>query len=87
MPDPREVMNHLTFGRHLERRLPPRMVLPSMPLITHIQDCYFDYERADSSVVIEIHELLADPYIVSRITTGYSGRSHGSASEVLVISG
>lgn len=81
-------MNHLT-GRRLGRITPPTAAasLLALPGMYNVQDCYFDYGRADSSVRIEIHELLADPCIVSRIMTGYIERYPGAANQVVVAAG
>jgi hypothetical protein len=85
-------MNHLSGRRrgrtplHYPPSPPPD--LPRLPPgIFNVQDCYLDYACADSSVRIQIHELLADPHIVSHITTGYIGHEPGPANQVVVAAG
>jgi hypothetical protein len=84
----RRPLNHLT-GRRLGRITPPAAAasLLCLPGMYNVQDCYFDYGRADESVRIDIHELLADPCIVSHTTTGYIERYPGAANQVLVAAG
>jgi hypothetical protein len=81
-------MNHLTARRRGVNPLhrPPPSI-PDLSGLGNVQDCYFDYMRADSSVRVEIYELLADPYIVSYISTGYSDRSPELVSQVFMAAG
>lgn len=84
-------MNHLSGRRQgrnpLRRPLAPPTEMPCPPGMFNVQDCYFDYGRADAAVRVDICELLADPYIVSHISTGYSDLSPEAISQVLVASG
>jgi hypothetical protein len=49
--------------------------------VASVQDCYLDWRAVD------VADASAGPNIVSRITTGYSGRYPGPANEVLVAAG
>lgn len=97
MPDTtRKAMNHL-MGRRLGRRAmlmqPPerqRQILSPLgvsPDGIGRYDCYHDYEQDDSSVVISICEVMAEPCIVSHATTGYIEHCLGTANQVVVASG
>jgi hypothetical protein len=61
--------------------------LSNIPGMFNIQDCCFDYGRADQAVHVDICEVMAEPCIVSHILTGYIEHYPGSASQVLVASG
>jgi hypothetical protein len=75
-------LNHLAGRR--PGRTPLRHPLRQLPDISgmfNIQDCCLDSGRADVCAAV------AEPYIVSHITTGYIGREPGPANQVLVAAG
>jgi hypothetical protein len=82
MPD--RPLSHL--ANRLARRLPPRPA-PHPPCLicwADVQDCRADYPRDGP---VDVQAAVPGPYIVSRITTGYSGRDPGPAGGVLVATG
>jgi hypothetical protein len=91
---PRGPMSHLAGRR--ARRLPLQPAVPHwwplepVPELAvdwppdHVQDCYCDCAEPAHIVV---QEAGPGPHIVSRIVTGYSGRSPGPANDVLLVSG
>lgn len=85
-------LNHLSSRRrgrtplHYPPLAPPWPPYPC-PAMGNIQDCYFDYERADPSVCVTICELLSDPCIVSQVMTGYIEHCPGLANQVLMAAG
>jgi hypothetical protein len=79
------VMNHL-MNRRQGRRPPPSPGPTPWPpsglaVVGSVQDCYLNWRAVD------VVDASAGPNVVSRITTGYSGRSPGPASDVLIASG
>ena len=79
-------MNHLSARRrgrtplHHSSTQPFLLPQSQLPILTdHVQDCYLDSGPVDVCAVV------ADPYIVSHIMTGYSDRSLELSSGVLVV--